>query len=133
MERKHKVLIAQLAENSFTEKNEPCLDTVSCVIKILRDHWQRSFKELLDYYYHCLCKSYERRCLHVEYSGSLEGVSIESIFPELNYKLLYQENPQLIGGLKIRHEDWVWDQTIRGQLYKLMQTFKNVWQQFFQR
>ena len=126
MERKYKALVSKLAELSFSDKNEPRLDTATQIIKFLKTHWPKSAKKLLEYYYVCLRRSYELRCLHIEHACLPPNIAFASSFSSKKHKLIYHENQQLIGGMRVRHGDWVWDYSIKGQLNKLMQTFKNI-------
>ncbi|MDR2397112.1 MAG: F0F1 ATP synthase subunit delta [Puniceicoccales bacterium] len=124
MDKKHKALIGRLAELSFAHEEDRYLERVKHVLTFLQSRYPRSIKEVLHYYWTCLRKIHTQHCLCVEYAGYLNREQMMSIFKEVSCQIVYQENPQLVGGIKIKHGDWVWDRSIQGQLKALTQKLK---------
>jgi hypothetical protein len=124
MDKKHKALIGRLAELSFVHEEDRYLERVKRILTFLQSRYPRFIKEVFHYYWMCLRKIHTQRCLCVEYAGHLNREQMMSIFKEVSCQIVYQESPQLVGGIKIKHGDWVWDRSIQGQLKALTQKLK---------
>ncbi|MDR0755786.1 MAG: F0F1 ATP synthase subunit delta [Puniceicoccales bacterium] len=124
MDKKHKALVGRLAEFSFAHEEDRCLERVKRILTFLQSRYPRSIKEVLHYYWTCLRKIHTQHCLCVEYAGYLSREQTMSIFKEVSCQIVYRENPQLVGGIRIKHGDWVWDRSIQGQLKALTRKLK---------
>ncbi|MDR0393008.1 MAG: F0F1 ATP synthase subunit delta [Puniceicoccales bacterium] len=124
MDKKHKALVDRLAELSFVHEEDRYLERVKSVLTFLQSRYPRSIKEVLHYYWMCLRKIHTQHCLCIEYTGHLNREQMVSVFKEMSCQIAYQENPQLVGGIKIKHGDWVWDRSIQGQLKALTRKLK---------
>lgn len=130
IERKHKALIQQLAEGSFVGNEKETIARIRQIVEELRAIFKHSLKDVLHYYWICLEKAYARRYVQVEYAGCLSEENLKIFLQQdpvwARCKIDSQENPQLIGGIKVKHGDWVCDCSVEGQLQALTKTLKKL-------
>ena len=129
IQQKHRALLYRLAEWSLLEADstDKAILRVQNVVQYLQDAYPRSLRTFLRHYWLCLRKIYLQNHLQIEYVGKLPQKSaIEALFEKISTRIVYQENPQLIGGVKMQHGDWIWDQSVRGELNELMRNLKTL-------
>jgi len=99
------------------------------VIRQVSDNKQRDFVGILFALKRLLQLELERRHVVVESASDLDEASRQRVATSLTAKygagltFEYQTKPELLGGLRIRVGDDVWDGSVRGRIERLAHSF----------
>ena len=117
-------LSRKLADASI-EGGEPSPRRVDAVLAFLGGRPMSERRAVLAAYLKMMRREEARRTLLLERAGSLDGTSkkalVEGLAKSSGMKLIVteKENPALIGGLRVRLGDDVYDASLRGMLNRL--------------
>ena len=126
MERKHKVLLKRLARLTFEGTEAELRNRIRAVVEFLIQRYPRNAKAFLTQYERCLKDVYAERYATVVYAGAfreqwLQELAVTKRLSDRHWET--EENPELLGGFKIRVGDTVWDCSLKGQLSAFKETF----------
>lgn len=128
MERKHKFLIQRLANFVFEAASEMLLLRVKAVAQFLIQRFPQNAKQFLNYFEACLKKVYYKKHVQVEYAGSIDFEALKrALESSKNFEsseIVWEENPELIGGFRLKKEDNILDFSVKAQLNALVNTLK---------
>lgn len=104
-------------------------ERVKAVLESLRQNPPTNYKQVLERYFLKIQAELRKENARVDYAGSLSTEAIEKMRNDLcryynrDIKITTNANPELLGGIKIRIGDDVWETTIAGYLEKLAAIF----------
>ena len=127
IERKHKTLIQQIASYCFNgSSSEEIVSRVQSAANFLNVTYSRTAKVFLKYFLLCLRKEFGKNYAIVQHAGPLNLKQWELVLKAMGEtgQIVAEEHPELIGGIKIKRGDTVWDFSLQGQLQVLMKTLK---------
>jgi F-type H+-transporting ATPase subunit delta len=90
------------------------------------DHKPRNYLGILTYLYRLIELAVDENTVRIESAAPLPDRG-ESVFAELEQRYgkaartVYEENPSLLGGLRIRRGNNIWDGSVSGRLSRLQQ------------
>jgi F-type H+-transporting ATPase subunit delta len=119
-------LTKALLRSSFTDGQ---LDRarISAVVKALIDQKPRNYRQILDAYRRLIRLEVEKRTATIESATELAPEASTAIVANLKRKYgidlttQFIVNPELLGGMRIRVGNDVWDSSVRNRLARLQQ------------
>ena len=115
-------LACRNADNSVNESS------VREIVQLLVDQKPRNHVAILTHLYRLIELALDENTVRVESAAPLadKGASVFSSLEE-RYgpaaRTFYEENPALLGGLRIRRGNNIWDGSLSGRLNRLQQSF----------
>ena len=121
-------MIQRLADFVFEATSEALLLRVKAVVQFLIQRFPQDAKRFLNYFEACLKKVYYKKHVRVEYAGSVDFEALRRVLESSknfeNSEIVWEENPELIGGFNLKKEDNILDLYIKAQLNSLVNTLK---------
>jgi F-type H+-transporting ATPase subunit delta len=96
------------------------------VVQIIVDQKPRNYLGILSYLYRLIELAVDENTVRIESATPLPDRGA-SVFAELEHRYgkaartIYEENPTLLGGLRIRRGNNIWDGSVSGRLSRLQQ------------
>ena len=121
MKNKKKIAIIAkyLFKNSFTGN---FLDDAKIMqnIKILTSQKPHGLVNILRFYKRLLAQTLAAEVLQIETTEKLSAVQEKELMAKTNArKIIYNLNPKMVFGAKIKHGDWIYDSSLQAKLSQI--------------